>query len=146
MSRWTLPIALAADHAPPPTTTTTTTTTTSAPPAVVTPAVRETPPPPPVTTTTTSTTTTTTTPAPPTNETSGQASWYYQAPTGYCASPFLPFGTVLTVTDVATGGSIRCTVDDREASNPGRVVDLSYEGFAALADPSIGIIEVRLTW
>jgi rare lipoprotein A (peptidoglycan hydrolase) len=76
----------------------------------------------------------------------GLASWYPEAPPGYCASPYLFFGTVLTVTDVATGASIRCTVDDRQARNPPRVVDLSYQGFAELDDPSMGLIEVRLSW
>jgi rare lipoprotein A (peptidoglycan hydrolase) len=75
----------------------------------------------------------------------GLASWYSSRP-GYCASPYLSFGTVLTITDLATGVSIRCTVDDRQAINPGRVVDLSYTGFEDLARPSIGLIKVRLTW
>ena len=74
------------------------------------------------------------------------ASWYPEAPDGYCASPYLAFGTVVTVTDVATGRSIQCTVDDRQARYPGRVVDLSYEGFADLAPRSTGLVEVDLTW
>jgi rare lipoprotein A (peptidoglycan hydrolase) len=53
---------------------------------------------------------------------------------------------VLTVTDLATGKSVTCTVDDRQADNPGRVVDLSEATFSQLADPSSGLIEVRLTW
>jgi rare lipoprotein A (peptidoglycan hydrolase) len=73
----------------------------------------------------------------------GLASWY-GAPAGTCASPSLSFGTVLTVTDLATGKSVTCTVDDREADN--RVVDLSEATFAQLADPSAGLIDVRLTW
>jgi rare lipoprotein A (peptidoglycan hydrolase) len=106
--------------------------------------VRQTPPPAPTTTTTT--TTTTAPPPPPIDALWGVASWYPEAPPGYCASPYLSFGTVVTITDVATGESIRCTVDDRQAENPGRVIDLSYDGFADLADPSTGLVEVRLTW
>jgi len=100
------------------------------------------------TTTTTATTTTTTTPPPliPQYGQSGKASWYPEARDGYCASPYLNFGTVVTVTDEATGHSIRCIVDDRQARNPGRVIDLSYEGFSDLGRPSIGLIEVHLTW
>ena len=115
-----MPIALAADRAP------TTTTSTS---------------------TTTTTTTTTTVPPPPVvqDAVSGEASWY-GARTGTCASPFLSFGTEVTVTDVATGGSIRCTVEDRQASSPGRVIDLSYDAFAQLASPAVGLIEVRVSW
>jgi len=52
----------------------------------------------------------------------------------------------VTITDVATGASIRCRVDDRQAVNPGRVIDLSYDGFSDLADPATGLVEVRLTW
>jgi rare lipoprotein A (peptidoglycan hydrolase) len=47
---------------------------------------------------------------------------------------------------VATGVSTRCTVDDRQAVNRPRVVDLSYDGFAVLGRPSIGLIEVRMSW
>jgi rare lipoprotein A len=74
------------------------------------------------------------------------ASWYPEAPDGYCASPTLSFGTIVTVTDLETGHSIRCRVDDRGPRYPGRVVDLSYDGFGDLADPAWGLIEVRLTW
>jgi len=84
-------------------------------------------------------------PEPPPSTTAGIASWY-GAPAGTCASPSLPFGTVVTVTDLSTGASTRCTVDDREAHNPGRVVDLSPATFSALASLAVGVIEVRLTW
>jgi rare lipoprotein A (peptidoglycan hydrolase) len=76
----------------------------------------------------------------------GEATWYAEAPDGMCASPDLSFGTVLTVTDDATGNSITCTVDDREAQNPGRVVDLSPEGFSQLAPTSQGVIMVTVSW
>jgi rare lipoprotein A (peptidoglycan hydrolase) len=75
----------------------------------------------------------------------GEASWY-ETRDGTCASPFLAFGTVVTVTDIATGSSIRCTVDDRQADTPGRVIDLSYDGFEQLDDPAAGLIEVRVSW
>jgi len=113
------------------TTTTATTTTTEAPRDVP----RQSPPPPPATTV----------PAPPRHGEVGQASWY-GAPAGTCASPTLAFGTELTVMDLATGASVTCRVSDREASNPGRVVDLSGSTFPQLAPLSVGIIEVRLTW
>ena len=60
----------------------------------------------------------------PAHASTGLASWY-GARAGTCASPTLAFGTVVTVTDVSTGASVRCTVDDREAHNPGRVIDLA---------------------
>jgi rare lipoprotein A (peptidoglycan hydrolase) len=141
-------IALAADRASSATTTTVTTvpvaafSATEAPREAVPPSTTTTVPPP---VTTTTTTTTTTLPPAPQAEELGLASWY-GAPPGTCASPYLSFGTVVTVTDLATGGSVRCTVDDREALNPGRVIDLSYATFSLLADPSTGLIEVRVSW
>jgi len=81
----------------------------------------------------------------PSNSRTGEASWY-DAPSGTCASPDLAFGTVVSVTDMASGASVRCTVDDRMAQGSGRVIDLSEATFSQLADPSQGVIEVRLTW
>jgi rare lipoprotein A (peptidoglycan hydrolase) len=37
-------------------------------------------------------------------------------------------------------------MDDRQSPSTGRVIDLSEATFAQLADPSVGVIEVRLTW
>jgi len=144
-----------------PTTTQTTTPTTEAPPP--------TPTPPPTTTTTTpapaapveqvsarAAAAPTVAPAPvgapapapvPTaDEQQGQATWYAAAPAGMCASPTLPFGTVLTVTNAATGASMTCTVDDREQAGFPRVVDMSPSGFAQLADPSQGVVDVTISW
>jgi rare lipoprotein A (peptidoglycan hydrolase) len=79
------------------------------------------------------------------NQMSGQVSWYGTA-AGTCASPFLSFGTEVTVTDDVTGASVSCMVDDREAENVGRVLDLSEATFSELADPSTGIIEATISW
>jgi rare lipoprotein A (peptidoglycan hydrolase) len=123
--------------APPPTTTTTTA-------------------PPPTTTTTRPPPTTTTTTARPaafgarpqgsTGSTSGLATWYAEAPPGKCANPWLPFGTTLTITDIATGGTITCVVDDREAAGPPHAVDLSPSGFEGMAPLSQGVIQVDISW
>ncbi|MGH9047649.1 MAG: septal ring lytic transglycosylase RlpA family protein [Acidimicrobiales bacterium] len=93
------------------------------------------PPPPPVTTTTVDA-----------NTATGVATWYSEAPPGRCASPWLPKGVTLTVTDIATGATITCLVDDREADNPGRIVDLSPSGFGALAPLGQGVIQVAISW
>jgi rare lipoprotein A (peptidoglycan hydrolase) len=88
------------------------------------------------------------TPAPPVwaqHVVTGLASWY-GAPAGTCASPTLAFGTVVTVTDLRTGASVRCRVDDREAHNPGRVIDLAPATFSQLASLVAGVFEVRLSW
>jgi hypothetical protein len=79
-------------------------------------------------------------------EEQGQATWYAAAPAGMCASPTLPFGTVLTVTNVVTGASTTCTVDDREQAGYPRVVDMSPSGFAQLAEPSQGVVDVKISW
>ncbi len=123
--------------------------------------------PPPTTTTDPTTTTTTTTAPPPTTTTTttrpsglppatvpttindtatGIATWYSEAPPGRCASPWLAFGTTVSITDIATGVSITCLVDDREAQNPGRVIDLSPSGFEAMAPLSQGVIQVNISW
>jgi rare lipoprotein A (peptidoglycan hydrolase) len=50
------------------------------------------------------------------------------------------------VTDLATGVSVQCTVDDREAYTLGRVLDLAQGTFSQLASTSVGVIGVRLSW
>jgi hypothetical protein len=84
--------------------------------------------------------------AAPANTATGLATWYAAAPAGRCASTSLPFGTVLTVRDNATGASITCVVDDRETAGPPHLVDLSPEGFSAMAPLSQGVIGVTVTW
>jgi hypothetical protein len=103
-------------------------------------------PPPPSTTTTAPPPS-----APPPVQTAsssedGVATWYSEAPPGGCASPTLAFGTEVQVTDDADGATTSCIVDDREAPNPGRVLDMSYSGFSQLADPSQGVVTVTISW
>ena len=143
-----LPSHLVAYQAPPTTPTTAPATTTTAPPATTT----TTNAPPPTTTTTAPpppplppTTTTTAAPA-ATNHESGQATWYSAAPAGMCASPTLPFGTVLTVVNNASGASTVCRVDDREGAGYPRVVDMSPEGFSQIAGLGQGVVDVTISW
>jgi rare lipoprotein A len=77
----------------------------------------------------------------------GEASWYSFAPGDglTAAHPWLPFGTVVTVTNLADGRSIQVVINDRGPFS-GRIIDLSEESFSALADLGTGIIDVRLTW
>jgi len=77
----------------------------------------------------------------------GEASWYSFAPgNGYTAAhPWLPFGTVVTVTNLANGKSIRVVINDRGPFG-GRIIDLSEEAFSALASLGTGVLDVRLTW
>jgi len=128
----------------PPTTTTTTLTTTAVPPPTS-EAVKSTVP----------AAVPTTTPAPPTTTTEpvpvstasvhyGQVT-YYAHPAGTCASPFLPFGTVVRVTNPANGLSVTCLVNDREADTE-RSIDLATATFAELAPLSQGVIDAELSW
>ena len=96
------------------------------------------------TTTTRPRSTTTTTTAPPNTETGG-ASWYdYQS--GECAHKTIPKGTVVTVTNLANGRQTSCVVTDRGPYDGGRIIDLDRGTFAQIADPSQGVIQVRITW
>ena len=123
------------------------TTTTTAPPPTTTTV-------PPTTTTRVPPTTTTTTTTPPAPApapvagghvvTTGQVT-YYDHPAGRCASPWLPFGTVVQITNPANGATVTCVVDDREADTQ-RSIDLSTATFALLAPLPQGVVDARLRW
>jgi rare lipoprotein A len=102
-----------------------------------------------VTTTTEPPTTTTTTSAPAAVAPSGSIHYgqvtYYDHPAGTCASPWLPFGTVVEVTNPANGSSVSCVVNDREADTA-RSIDLATDTFAELAPLSQGVIDAQLQW
>jgi uncharacterized protein YabE (DUF348 family) len=77
----------------------------------------------------------------------GEASWYSFAPGDglTAAHPWLPFGTVVTVTNVANGNSVTVVINDRGPFG-GRIIDLSDEAFARIAPLSQGVCQVRLVW
>jgi rare lipoprotein A (peptidoglycan hydrolase) len=100
--------------------------------------------------------TTTTAPPPPTtaalyvapapaNTESGDASWYDYRP-GECAHKSIARGTVVHVTNRATGASTSCVVTDRGPYAGGRIIDLDRSTFAQIADPGAGVIQVTITW
>jgi hypothetical protein len=110
--------------------------------------------PVPTTTTTTTTEPSTTTTAPaaaPAVVLAGESDpsqgdvTYYDHPAGRCASPRLPFGTVVTITNPANGATVTCVVDDREADTA-RSIDLATATFAELAPLSQGVIYANLRW
>lgn len=70
---------------------------------------------------------------------------YYDHPAGHCASPRLPFGTVVTVTNPANGATVTCVVDDREADTS-RSIDLATSSFAQIAPLSQGVVNAILHW
>jgi rare lipoprotein A (peptidoglycan hydrolase) len=95
-------------------------------------------------------TTTTTAPEPTTppifgTSQTGRASWYEQQP-GVCAHRSLPFGTVVTVTDNATGASVTCTVGDRGPFVSDLIIDLAPSEFGQLAPTSTGLVGVTISW
>jgi len=55
----------------------------------------------------------------------------------------LPFGTIVEVTNLATGKSIQVKIIDRGPYGHGRIIDLSIGAFATLADLSVGVINVQ---
>jgi rare lipoprotein A len=80
--------------------------------------------------------------------TSGQATWYDPPWSGLtAASPWLPFGTQVTVTDVDTGRSVVVVINDRGPyADPSRIIDLSPEAFSQLDELGRGVINVRIAW
>ena len=78
---------------------------------------------------------------------SGEASWYSFAPGGglTAAHPWLPFGTVVTVTNLANGKTVQVVINDRGPFG-GRIIDLSDEAFARTAPLSQGVCQVHLSW
>jgi rare lipoprotein A len=57
----------------------------------------------------------------------------------------LPFGTVVTVTNLANGNRVQVVINDRGPFG-GRIIDLSDQAFARIAPLSQGVCQVRLTW
>jgi len=55
-------------------------------------------------------------------------------------------GTTVWVRNVATGATASCLVTDREASNPGRIIDLDTSVFTAIAPLSAGAVSVVVSW
>jgi uncharacterized protein YabE (DUF348 family) len=77
----------------------------------------------------------------------GEASWYGFAPgSGLTAAhPWLPFGTVVTVENLANGRTVQVVINDRGPFG-GRIIDLSDQAFARIAPLSQGVCQVRLIW
>ncbi|WP_201733641.1 septal ring lytic transglycosylase RlpA family protein [Acidithrix sp. C25] len=76
---------------------------------------------------------------------SGIGSWYATF-FGSCANLSAPFGTIITITDLSTGKSTTCRVDDRGPYVTGRVIDLSPDVFSQLSSLSNGLIPVKISW
>jgi hypothetical protein len=75
----------------------------------------------------------------------GEASWYYVNDRLNAASPWLPFGTNVTVTNLATGDSVTVVINDRGPYG-GRLIDLSEYAFSQIAPLGQGVCLVRISW
>ncbi len=70
---------------------------------------------------------------------------YYAHPAGRCASPWIPFGTTVWITNPANGKSVSCVVDDYE-TDTARSVDLATATFAEIAPLTQGVVDAELSW
>jgi len=89
----------------------------------------------------------------------GQASWYGKAHQGEltasgerfdmnaltAAHRTLPFGTIVRVTHLKTGKSVKVRINDRGPFSKGRIIDLSYEAARRLGIVDRGTARVELT-
>lgn len=79
-----------------------------------------------------------------TNYGSGGASWYGGVAPLTAANKELPKGTKVNVVNLANGKNVIVTIDDRGPFVAGRVIDLSPDAFAQIADLGTGVIQVRM--
>lgn len=78
---------------------------------------------------------------------SGTASWYDPPWSGLTAAhPWLPFGTIVTATNLDNGRSVTVRINDRGPYADGRIIDLSPEAFRTIAPLSRGVADVGLSW
>ena len=79
----------------------------------------------------------------------GQASWYdfCRIEGDYAAHLTLPFGTVVTVTNLDNGKTVTVVINDRGPYGvEGRIIDLCDGAFAQIAPLSQGVADVQITW
>lgn len=63
-----------------------------------------------------------------------------------CAHRELPFGTMLKVTSISSGRSVRCIVNDRGPFVSGRDIDLSYAAAKEIGLIGPGTVSVRIEY
>ncbi len=77
----------------------------------------------------------------------GTASWYRYRHGLFAASPDFPKGSTLKVINLENHKSVIITVNDygpERAIFPQRVIDLDYVAFQKIANPSVGLIKVKV--
>lgn len=75
----------------------------------------------------------------------GQATWY-ACPGMHAAHKTLPFGTVVMVTNLSTGGRVTVTINDRGPYAEGRIIDLCDGAFAQIAPLGQGVVDVKISF
>ncbi|HWH32149.1 MAG TPA: septal ring lytic transglycosylase RlpA family protein [Egibacteraceae bacterium] len=82
------------------------------------------------------------------NTQEGKASWYDHPGNDpmTAAHRTLPFGTMVTVTNLANGKTVTVRINDRGPFVEGRIIDLNREAFQRIAPTSAGVLRVRITW
>jgi hypothetical protein len=83
--------------------------------------------------------------AAPASSQSGQGTWY-RYKSGGCANNNLPMGTVVHVTNTATGATATCVVNDRGAFGYPTILDMDASVFQQLAPLGAGRISIRISW
>ncbi|HWH36081.1 MAG TPA: RlpA-like double-psi beta-barrel domain-containing protein, partial [Acidimicrobiales bacterium] len=79
----------------------------------------------------------------------GDVSWYDLpgSVSGVCAHRTIAKGTTVTVTNLDTGQSITCVVDDRGPyTDDGKILDLHVDEFSQLAPLEQGVFPARIDW
>ncbi len=61
------------------------------------------------------------------------------------AHPWLPLGSRIKVTNRANGRSVTVRINDRGPYEGGRIIDLSYGAFSAIARPGQGVASVCIS-
>ena len=76
----------------------------------------------------------------------GQASWY-DCSGSYAAHLSLPFGTVVTVTNLDNGETVTVVINDRGPYGiADRIIDLCSSAFAEIAPLAQGVARVKISW
>jgi hypothetical protein len=77
----------------------------------------------------------------------GEASWYDDCSGMYAAHLSLPFGTVVTVTNLDNGEAVTVVINDRGPYGiADRIIDLCSPAFAQIAPLAQGVARVKITW
>ncbi|HJP66087.1 MAG TPA: RlpA-like double-psi beta-barrel domain-containing protein [Actinomycetota bacterium] len=75
----------------------------------------------------------------------GQATWY-GCDGMHAAHKTLPFGTLVTVTNLDNGRTVTVTINDRGPYAEGRIIDLCDGAFAQIAPLDQGVANVKITY